>query len=191
MKEVLEQSGTAGKISTHTIDNPPRYFRYYFEDESRGYSIDNLLESYNEWKKQVPPHIRQKTDRLFNFQLPERILPLAETQNTINRLFKDASAGKKSTVWVAANDDIALWALEFLHRKKISCPGRISVVGFDDTHAAMNRGLTSFNFNMRAFAHLMLSFVLNKRSVRQPPKNRAVELDGMVIERRTVSRTNG
>ncbi|MBD3343746.1 MAG: GntR family transcriptional regulator [Chitinivibrionales bacterium] len=186
IREIYAQAGIDNSVLSFTQDNPPRYFRFYFEDETKGYSLERLLASYNAWKKDVPLHIRQKTDQLFGFQLPERIIPLAEMQHTISPLFKKAIAKKECTAWVVANDDIALWALEYLQQKNIKVPNTVSIVGFDDTHAAMNQGLTSYNFNMNAIAHAMLGFVLNKRSLSKGHSHRAIEFEGMIIERQTV-----
>ncbi|MBD3321582.1 MAG: hypothetical protein GF350_10860 [Chitinivibrionales bacterium] len=76
--------------------------------------------------------------------------------------------------------------MDFLNRKKIAVPGRISLIGFDDTAEALQHHLTSYNFNVEALMRLMLNYIVNTRSV--PKKKHPVEVDGMIVERATVGR---
>ncbi|MBD3419119.1 MAG: GntR family transcriptional regulator [Chitinivibrionales bacterium] len=82
-----------------------------------------------------------------------------------------------------------LAALNYLHKKSITVPQQLSLIGFDDTLEAVLAGLSSYNFNMTAMAHRMLGFVLNMRSV--PRTRRVIEVDGMVVERLTTGKCVG
>jgi DNA-binding LacI/PurR family transcriptional regulator len=73
-------------------------------------------------------------------------------------------------------------ALDFLkkhsHRK-------ISLIGFDDTFEAFRKGLTSYNFNIQALVQLMLNHVVNPANMLSSKRTRAVEIEGMLVERQT------
>ncbi|MBD3243278.1 MAG: hypothetical protein GF331_21995 [Chitinivibrionales bacterium] len=110
-------------------------------------------------------------------------------------LFRQALADRSITVWVGANDAVALAAAGFLTRERAGTDGRpvndISVAGFDNTFGAIAADLTSYDFNVGALADAMLRHVLNPgraigRKTREP-----VEVSGLVVCRGSVARVSG
>jgi DNA-binding transcriptional regulator YhcF (GntR family) len=64
------------------------------------------------------------------------------------------------TAVVGYNDVLALAALGHIRGRGIAVPGRVSVVGFDDSHEASLAGLTSYNFNSEAAIALLVGHVV-------------------------------
>jgi DNA-binding LacI/PurR family transcriptional regulator len=88
---------------------------------------------------------------------------------------------------VAENDSAALLFLKFLGKKDIAVPRDVSVIGFDNTAAALMRGLTSYHFNLPHVAFRIFSFILDPRTVPMPPGQRPVEIEGMLLQRATTA----
>jgi DNA-binding transcriptional regulator YhcF (GntR family) len=99
---------------------------------------------------------------------------------------KAASREAALTAWVGANDDVALQCLEFLRSRSVDVPGRMSVVGFDDTFDATYWQMTSYSFDTSAVVHSMLAHVLrpdlSAGGERAQPSN---ETPGFVVARQT------
>jgi DNA-binding LacI/PurR family transcriptional regulator len=103
-------------------------------------------------------------------------------------LFEQAIASPDLTAWVAANDAIAVCALEFLRARAIEVPGRITLISFDDSVTAMTHRITSYNFNIPAIVSAAFRHVLQcKEQLRVPPP-RTVEIPGAIVERETTGR---
>lgn len=98
-------------------------------------------------------------------------------------LLQQALDDRAASAWVMANDIQAIVALDFLARMNIRVPGDLSVVSFDNTIDAMERGLTSYDFNPRAIVYRMLSFIMQPRVFYS---RRPVEVAGVMVERGTV-----
>jgi hypothetical protein len=64
------------------------------------------------------------------------------------------------TAVVGYNDVLALAALGHIRGRGTAVPGRVSVVGFDDSHEASLAGLTSYNFNSEAAIALLVGHVV-------------------------------
>jgi DNA-binding GntR family transcriptional regulator len=86
------------------------------------------------------------------------------------------------SAWVCANDFVALYALEFL---KTKTKRKIALIGFDDTFEAFRNGLTSYNFNIEGIVQVMIAYILNPSSVPSRKRNSAIEIEGMLVERKT------
>jgi len=105
-------------------------------------------------------------------------------------VFESAFRRGDATVWVGANDDVALQALEFLRRHRAAVPERVSVMGFDDTAEAAYRGLTSFNFAGPALVRAMAGFVVSGTPV-NPRSALPYHAEGFVVERTTTRAVQG
>jgi DNA-binding LacI/PurR family transcriptional regulator len=92
------------------------------------------------------------------------------------------------TAWVCYNDELALLTLDYLAERRVSVPGRVSVVGFDDTLEAFGRALTSYNFNAPAAVRAMLDHVLGAGTVAGRDRHGAIEAPGMVMARQSSGR---
>ncbi|MBD3241005.1 MAG: GntR family transcriptional regulator, partial [Chitinivibrionales bacterium] len=73
------------------------------------------------------------------------------------RLFAKARKHDDITAWVGSNDRVALAALEWLARRRIAVPERLSVIGFDDSAGAYQQRLTSYNFDCRGIARTVVA----------------------------------
>jgi hypothetical protein len=115
--------------------------------------------------------------------LPSKLPPIpsanAEHTNPIDEVIEKQGA----TAIVGYNDTAALAVLRYLRERGIAVPGRVSVVGFDDSPEASLEGLTSYNFNSQEAISLLVGHILSdpaRRLRRAPP----VDLvQGYVTER--------
>lgn len=109
-------------------------------------------------------------------------------RQTLQPLFGAALSHEDITAWVGANDTVALAALEFLAKRRVAVPGRLSVVGFDDTVEAMRRRLTSYNVDCAGAVSAALHHALAPPSTR--PKGQAERdiIPGSLVERATLSK---
>jgi DNA-binding LacI/PurR family transcriptional regulator/DNA-binding transcriptional regulator YhcF (GntR family) len=128
------------------------------------------------------------TEELFNTIVNNVFADIATQINLKTRaqLFSEALAHPEATAWICGNDNIALTALSFLREKNIAVPKNISIVGFDNTPVyAIEHMLTTFDFNAYGFIHRMLYFINHPR--RSTYHHSAIEIEGMVIERKTTA----
>jgi DNA-binding LacI/PurR family transcriptional regulator/DNA-binding transcriptional regulator YhcF (GntR family) len=101
--------------------------------------------------------------------------------------FEQALKIKGATAWVCANDVICVAASAFLGKKRIAVPGKLSIVGFDDTVDAIHNLISSYNFNIPSIVELMLSHVLGM-PLPFPASQDVIEIDGTVVERRSTGK---
>jgi DNA-binding LacI/PurR family transcriptional regulator len=88
--------------------------------------------------------------------------------------------------WVCANDQIAIAVIKALKKRNIRIPGQISVVGFDNVPvAALEQGLTTYDFNAAGFIHRILNFIARPSRPRGPHRHEAIEIEGIIMERAT------
>ncbi|MBD3343552.1 MAG: hypothetical protein GF401_00645 [Chitinivibrionales bacterium] len=92
------------------------------------------------------------------------------------------------TAWICANDDIASFAREFLFRKGINVPQQLSIIAFDDSHIALKKRITSYNFNIEAALEAALRFVCSSQARSQKPKVEYRTIEGFINERETTGR---
>jgi len=64
----------------------------------------------------------------------------------------------------------------------------MSVISFDNSIEAMEYQLTSYDFNNNAIMNLMLRYILSPSSLPLTERNKVMEVDGMLVERLSVSR---
>jgi DNA-binding transcriptional regulator YhcF (GntR family) len=104
-------------------------------------------------------------------------------RHTVRQLCKPILENSAITAWVAANDHTACCANEFLQEHKEQNSQKIALIGFDDSHEALLRDITSYNFNVAAIARAMLDFICNPRKVQPKVKDNILEVNGVLIER--------
>lgn len=101
-------------------------------------------------------------------------------------LLRSALQDRSITAWVAANDTVAMTCLDFLKAEGIAVPGKLSVVGFDDSLEASANKLTSYNFNAGPLMHAMLEHVIApRRGGRSRRPTDTTEVEGFITERET------
>ena len=106
-----------------------------------------------------------------------------EIQAQLNKLFDAALKDSSITAWIAGNDLVASYAVDYIVEKKILCPQKISLISFDDSVSSQRNGITSYNFNIPNTARSMLSFVLKTGYFAVKRSGRPIELDGLVVVR--------
>ncbi|MBD3319859.1 MAG: hypothetical protein GF350_02060, partial [Chitinivibrionales bacterium] len=186
--ETFAAANPRNSVQSFTFDNPPLVYQYY-KDPAHDYgNYDMLYESYKTWKKNAPVDYSRQVEPVFTHLVPVILFSRAELHRVLRELFENALAQEHITVWVCANDQVAIAALEYLNENEAPVPGRISVFGFDDIYESVRYGLTTYNFNIRSILHSMLAWIINPRTMPSSYKNRPVELEGMIMERLTVRR---
>lgn len=113
------------------------------------------------------------------------LLSRSVLQQHMEPVFDRMLADSERTAWVGGNDDIALMALDYLTRRGVRLPRARSLVGFDDSPAALTADLSTYNFNVVAVAQAMLEHIVEYRPPRQGAPAPPLEIPGMVIERAT------
>jgi DNA-binding transcriptional regulator YhcF (GntR family) len=107
----------------------------------------------------------------------------------LHPLFERALKLRNVTAWICATDSIAFVALTFLERRAIRVPGDISIAGFDNTPVkALERRLTSLDFNTMGFVHRILNFIIRPPRPRGRYRHETIEVEGVIIERGTVGK---
>ncbi|MBD3241741.1 MAG: GntR family transcriptional regulator [Chitinivibrionales bacterium] len=101
----------------------------------------------------------------------------------LEALFERALRDESITAWVCVADRIAVRALSWLRKRGVDVPGRVSVMGFDDSIEAFFAGLTSYNFNVPAVTRAMLNHVLAPPQQGGLRRERAVSVSGYVTVR--------
>ncbi|MBD3420220.1 MAG: GntR family transcriptional regulator [Chitinivibrionales bacterium] len=181
LNDVFKAAGNGCCVNALTWDNPPNVYGFYFEEATRLAGFEALQLFYESWKKRIPEQFAENMDPYFDFELPYKVTTDSLLQVKMEMLFRQALAIKECSVWVCANDKIALFAIAFLKKRKLFPPRPISVISFDDTYEALQAGLTSYNFNLRSMVHRILGFLNNTRTA--PQSRKPVEVDGMIMER--------
>ncbi|MBD3421840.1 MAG: GntR family transcriptional regulator [Chitinivibrionales bacterium] len=186
VRSLFDIPGSGRSVRSFVLDNPPKIFDFYSEDAHKLCSVTSLNNAFEQWKENVPAAFSRAAAPFFSFTLPFRLLSRAALEQEMEKLFDRALEQKEITAWVCSNDIIALMALDYLERKDITVPQEISVLGFDDSEQAYTRRLTSYNFNVDILIYRIINSILNPRVF--PKSHKAVEIDGMIMERDTTGR---
>lgn len=110
-----------------------------------------------------------------------------EFAQLLQPFFDQALADKSISAWVCGNDQMAMVAQAYLHRKKIPVPGRVSLIGFDDHPATFGMDLSSYSFNVGRVAELAVDHILSPRTTELFPSP-SMELPGVVMHRGSLNR---
>jgi DNA-binding LacI/PurR family transcriptional regulator/DNA-binding GntR family transcriptional regulator len=108
------------------------------------------------------------------------------TRLSFKPFFESALQYSDTTAWICSNDFTAFSAISFLHARGLQ-PGKdISVVGFDNAPSkALERQLTTFDFNAMGFVKQILGFILRPTKPRGQYRHSTIEVEGLIIERGT------
>lgn len=183
LREVFLRTGeTSSSVQSYTLDKF-KYFDEFIElFKPAEYYFRKFIPTVDK-KDQIPKIVIDA----FNNLKPSMIRQMQDyvLRKYLHPIFTKAIHDEKSTAWVCSNDYSALLALDFLKKYPQK---KVAVVGFDDTFEAFRCGLTSYNFNIQALVQLMLNHVVNPVSQALPKRVRAVEIEGMLVERSTTFR---
>ena len=120
---------------------------------------------------------------LFRSPVASEALQQIVFRRVLSTEFTRALADPTITAWVAANDDVAVPALEFLRERGVNVPQQISVVGFDDSVNALANQLTSYNINLPAILSASLRHILRTAPRQTATRAKIVRIDGTAVER--------
>jgi DNA-binding LacI/PurR family transcriptional regulator len=88
----------------------------------------------------------------------------------------------------AENHTIALAAYTFLMEKKVSVPGDISVIGFDNTKESFYYDLTSYSFNVSASVQALFRCIMVNDRRSQKKRVQKIQIPGTIIVRNSTKR---
>ncbi|MBD3421619.1 MAG: GntR family transcriptional regulator [Chitinivibrionales bacterium] len=171
-------------IQAFTLNRPSNIYGYYFRELQERCDYKPLNDAFVAWKKSNPAEFGDALEHLFKYEIPIKMLPGAVLGGKLQAIFANALAQEGITLWVCANDWVALQALAFCKANEANVAGKIAILGFDNSSGALVEGLTSFDFGLQTLAGHMLSFLVNMRMV--PLRKRPVEVAGRVIFRRSM-----
>jgi DNA-binding LacI/PurR family transcriptional regulator/DNA-binding transcriptional regulator YhcF (GntR family) len=182
LRKAFESCGKDSACA-HTVDDRATAIEYYRDSEKRSQFAD----AASEIRKSLSGLSVQGKERIMdimnNTLRDERIL--SEVSARLTPLFKKALADSRTTAWVLSNDETALLAREFLKKKSVDIPAKLSLISFNDDVIAVRNRLSSYNFNISSLVHAMISFVLNRGHFRTSTHRRVVEIEGHVVARET------
>jgi len=96
-----------------------------------------------------------------------RKLGVESEHMTLHSLMEDAVQYDEVTAWACYNDNAAVQARRFLANYGRQVPDDISLIGIDDTPAALEQSLASYNFNGRAVMRAALLNLLYPARMRR------------------------
>jgi DNA-binding LacI/PurR family transcriptional regulator/DNA-binding transcriptional regulator YhcF (GntR family) len=185
LEKVVAKTGAGSSVSAFTVDNPGAHY--------------SLPRTWQELARQIfaaasqaiPQPSAARQDRLTAVLERAASEGLGEgyyhwvLERELEPLFMRALADANITAWVFGDDTEAIIGLDFLKRNRTAVPGRISVVGFNNSQAALAADLTSYNNDFEAVMNAMLNYLLRPDSGSDVYAGKEVVLDGYVVERRT------
>lgn len=179
LREVYSRSGESAVVYSFSLE----HFRNLHEIS------DSIKQPDHYFKKIIPHYDKKDTVPQLIVEAISSLKPFLSSQiqdsviqKYLHPLFLKAITLQQCTAWVCCNDSVALMAIDFLKRFS---QRKISIIGFDDTFEAFRCGLTSYNFNIQALVQLMLNHVVNPSNLIVSKRTRAVEIEGMLVERQT------
>jgi len=134
--------------------------------------------TYRDCRGAMPEGYAAQLDSFFTSLYNEHLC-YAEARHVMQRHFKACAADNPSTCWVAADQDMAWFANDYIVEH---CPKK-SVVGFGSSGEITRDRITTVDFNSPAAAHAAVEFLLYPN--RRLPGQDGVELEirGMLVDR--------
>ncbi|MBD3321137.1 MAG: GntR family transcriptional regulator [Chitinivibrionales bacterium] len=182
---IIDQYSRAGEgcsVTPFTLDNFIAESDYAQVPKTRRHSM-TFADMAKSWMSNIPASYQYHFEPLIREVLDYIGMPRAEIRSQLEPLFDRALTRTEITAWIGANDLVAVMALDFCKRKHVPVPGKISVIGFDDSSEALRNQLSSYNFNHLALAHACINSILRPGSIRTLRKKNVVDIDGLVMER--------
>ncbi|MDQ3001965.1 MAG: substrate-binding domain-containing protein [Fibrobacterota bacterium] len=196
------QAGLAGQVALFDLQLDRNYNRVFHLGAFGGPEPGEALEWISGFLRMHLPkttpaahmasQVIQKKDfpRLsteLKFRLLDRFIE-EQVNQEMEPLFKAAAGDASLTAWVGANDATALAASHFLGRMGRKVPKDVSILGFDNTPASLELGLTSYHFEITRFPKLMLRFLLNPPERIRASDHGPLEGEGVLIARRSTGK---
>ncbi len=106
-----------------------------------------------------------------------------EEQQNLQPAFEEFISNDTVTAWVGAHDRLLLHALDFFDRSGLGPDRRPLLIGFDNTVAALARGLSSFDYAVGAVATAMVRSILGDQVFASVASDQPVVVPGRLIIR--------
>lgn len=140
-----------------------------------------LYEYYKRWRGDRYNLLINQLDYQFEVQYPQATINMIALRDFFNRLCATVAGHDDITALIAPSDRQAGWALVYLREHGIAVPGRMAVIGFDDSSAAVNAGITSYSFNAESTISNSIEYILRPSTFRG--LQRKIEVEGSIVER--------
>ncbi|MBD3421736.1 MAG: helix-turn-helix domain-containing protein [Chitinivibrionales bacterium] len=188
LTEIYAKAGYDANVTLFSIDGHGANIDYYSDSMSRCDST-NLIDYYTQWKEQAPGIYTTILDPLFISEVP-LACSNAEIIRQLEPHFEQALRDAEITAWVFANDSVAALARRYCKECSIDVPHRVSIVSFDNSLEALRNRLTSYSFNIQAYAHSMMDYLIRPNSTHWFGKTKPVMLEGIIVERDTTRKVD-
>jgi DNA-binding LacI/PurR family transcriptional regulator len=96
-----------------------------------------------------------------------QVAMMAQTSEAMAPVFARVLRETNATAWVCVNDEVALAALQFLHRNNVAVPDRVAVVGFDNHPTSRLPGLTTYDFCYSAMGRVAVECLMRPQAIRK------------------------
>ena len=108
---------------------------------------------------------------------------LWDTATALESLMHRALRLRETTAWVTSDDFEAVNAYTFLRRRGIAVPGRISLVGFNNSIDALRLNISSCDRNIEGLINAMYNYVVNPHLLGSALRKKVISLAGHVVAR--------
>jgi DNA-binding LacI/PurR family transcriptional regulator len=186
LEDAYEEAGQSHGVGRFLLQSPasmPELNRT-FDERMREYAgIQRTVEQFYHTSLGLPADAKHLTaPDMSTYHMKAHFV-----QALMEPVFKNALLDKSITAWVCIQDQLALFALDFLRRNSIRVPRDISVVSIDDTIEAFGNRLNSYNYNMPAVVNALLRHVMSyKRSSAGENAPGIIEVPGQIMDRGSV-----
>jgi DNA-binding LacI/PurR family transcriptional regulator len=186
LQKAYSAAGLSAAVSVYTSPGSMADWPKYRAEMEQMHSDAALRDAHRRWQAKAPDVLRKHVDWLLSDSLSDAYAT-ACVHATVNTLCERALADGSATAWVFPNDYICGMGYDLLRAKHIQVPRRISLVGFDDSTAAVYRRITSYYFNLPALVKAMLRHVLTPHVLHGVRRRRVIEIEGNIVERQTTA----
>jgi DNA-binding LacI/PurR family transcriptional regulator len=121
-------------------------------------------------------------------EMATEVMEIHALRKELDPLLEQALSHKEISAWIASSDSTAMLCLDFLRRKNIEVPHRISVIGMDDGINAFLLRMSSYNFNGAAALEAMVEHIIAPLVYRPAGHcGGVIAFDGFITPRTTTS----
>lgn len=132
------------------------------------------------------PRVRDAIDT-FNNKVKETIT-YEDFASEATPVLENLLADESITAWVGVHDATAFVCQDFLAARGVAVPGRVSLIGFDNSFESSLRKLDSYEFNLSGITATLVDFVTSPQHRGSFGRSsRRSEIDGYVVQRGSVS----
>ncbi|MBD3418896.1 MAG: GntR family transcriptional regulator [Chitinivibrionales bacterium] len=185
LRELYATAGYPHGVKECIYDGSTRWSDLMSASNHRYQSL-SIWPALQAWKRRFPRDLHEYLDT----EGIDRITmccTIAELHRISVQLFEKALAMKEISAWVCANDAIAIMANDYLASIDIAVPEQMSLLGFDNQPCAIQRRISTYDFNVPAAAHSIFDYVTRPNLFAERNKRQLIEIDGFIIERHSTA----